>query len=464
MRRIRALFTGLLVAMFLINGVPSMMPTAVAAQESPSVGDTIAVTNEEGTPVGSITVTEVVDPFTEFSPDYPAESGSRYVVASVAFDADAGQRFDIAPWTVALQDDAGFLWNQASLVLPDDALVPQLSGQTLGPGSRVTGLVGFVLPEDRVPARIFYQPESSRIIPLADLLGEPAPAVGDVIPLPDSEGGTGSVMVSEVIDPFEDIDPTQTPPEGTRFVLVTLVYENTSDGRFSIEPYGLLLRDTNGDLWTATSVSRPEETRIVPDLTGAQLAPGDRLSGAVVFAVPVGVGVSGVYDSPVSGQFVQLAELGEGAGAATAEPVAEEGDAGTPDEAAISSTDGACADLDAWLVATRGRIQQAAEMSLEDATLEDPDSMAEHVQAYAALADAQRAEAAPAEAAAVNKALAATFNAYSSSIQQILEADDPEKDTALELTEGMNTFNAAGERIRSIEDELARIAGECGLT
>jgi hypothetical protein len=464
MHRVRALVTGLLVGTLIIIGALSLSVSAVAAQEPPSVGDTASVVNEEGTPVGSITVTEVTDPFTDFSPDYPAEPGSRYVVASVAFDADAGGRFDIAPWTIVLQDDAGFLWNQASLILPDDALVPELSSQTLAPGSRVTGLVGFVVPEDRAPARIFYQPESSRLVPLVDLLGEPGPVVGDVIPIPDSEGGIGSVMVSEVVDPFEDVDPTQTPPEDTRFALVTLVYENTSDGRFSIEPYGLLLQDANGDLWTATSVSRPEETRIIPDLTSAQLAPGDRLSGAVVFAVPVGVPLTGIYGSPVSGQFLQLADLGAAAGQATEQPVTEEDEAAAEETPASAATDGDCAELEQWLAATRERIEQAAEMSVEDATLEDPDAMAEHVADYAALADAQLAEAVPAEAVAANKALAATFNAYSSSIQQILEADDPDKDTALELTEGMNTFNAAGERIRSIEDELARIAGECGLT
>ena len=73
------------------------------------------------------------DPFTEFDPAYPPEEGARYVALNVAFDADAGGRFDIAPWTIVLQDDAGFLWNQSSIVLPDDALMPELSSQTLAP-------------------------------------------------------------------------------------------------------------------------------------------------------------------------------------------------------------------------------------------------------------------------------------------------------------------------------------------
>ncbi len=113
------------------------------------------------------------------------------------------------------------------MVLAEDALVPELSSQTLGPGSRITGVVGFVMPEGRVPARILYQPESSRIIPLQDLSGEEPPALGEAVSIVDSEGGTGSVTVTEGVDPFEDVDPTQTPPEDGRFVLVNLVYENT---------------------------------------------------------------------------------------------------------------------------------------------------------------------------------------------------------------------------------------------
>ena len=103
-------------------------------------------------------------------------------------------------------------------------------------------------------------------------------------------------------------------------------------------------------------------------------------------------------------------------------------------------------------------------MSLEDATLEDLDSLAQHVDEYAAMAEAQLADLAPPEAEAAGKALAATLQAYSDAVDQILGANDPGKDVALELTEGMNTFNDAGSRLNDIEAELGRIAEECGLT
>jgi hypothetical protein len=271
------------------------------------------------------------------------------------------------------------------------------------------------------------------------------------------------VTVAEVVDPFEDVDPSQAAPEDGRFVMVTLVYENTSDGRFFIEPYGLLLRDANGNLWSATSVTRLEESELIPNITSAQLAPGDRLSGAVVFVVPEGTGLAGVYTSPVSGQLLQLADLESGSEveAAGAEESADDESAATP---AASIAAGACADLEPWLANARERIQRASEMSLQDATLENLDSLAEHVDEYAAMAEAQLADQAPPEAEAAAKALVATLQAYSDAIDQILGANDPDKDVARELTEGMNTFNDAGSRLNEIEAELDRIAADCGLT
>ncbi|HEX2281845.1 MAG TPA: DUF4352 domain-containing protein, partial [Thermomicrobiales bacterium] len=224
MRHVRALLALLLACTLLISGFPRGGASLVAAQDE---GAAVPVSDEEGAAVGSITVAEVIDPFTDFDPAYPLEAGGRYVAVNVVFDADAGNRFDIAPSDIVLQDDLGFVWNQASIDLAEDALIPELSSQTLGPGSRVTGVIGFIVPEGRTPARVLYQPESSRVIPLLNLTGEDPPALGETVAIVDSEGGSGSVMVTGVVDPFEDVDPSQSAPEGGRFVMVTLVYENT---------------------------------------------------------------------------------------------------------------------------------------------------------------------------------------------------------------------------------------------
>jgi hypothetical protein len=319
--------------------------------------------------------------------------------------------------------------------------------------------VGFELPDAAAPARVYYQPESSRLIELAELVAMPHPAPGDAVELIDADGGMGTVTVVEIVDPYEDFDPTLTPPEGARFVLLTLTYENTSDARFDIEPYGLLLRDDEGNLWSSTSISRLAEEIVVPDLGSDQLAPGDRRSGVIGFAVPEDAGLAGLYLSPESSQLILLADLREGVARRAADAKA------TPVSGNLDvSADDACAGVEAWLAAARERIQGAAAMSVQDAQLTDLASLGEHLDAYRSLAEAQLAEPVPAGLEEINAELGDILSTYGNAVEQILTAGEPGKDTLIELAEGMNAFNDAGQRLQAVQTELGAIAADCGLT
>jgi hypothetical protein len=434
-------------AFFVVTGLLLLAwPRVTVAQhgEPPALGTAVPFVDADGVTRGSITVTEVFDPFEGYNPDYPPELGSRVVAVTIAFDADAGDRFDVTPWAVVLQDSDGFIWNQGSVLFADDMLIPELTSQTLAPGSRITGVVGFVLPEGADPARVFYQPESSRLITLAELSDAPTPALGETIALVDANGGTGTVTVTDVVDPFENFDPAYPPETGTRFVALTLVYENTGTGRFEIEPYGLLLRDANGNLWYSTSLFRPAETVVVPDLRGDQLAPGDRISGLVAFSVPDGVGLAALHLSPVSSQLITLAGLG----APTAGPTAKPAASPSADEAAepVVAVDDSCAALEAWLSETRPRIAGAASLVAE-AQLEGDPAQAEPIAAaLALLADEQQATPPPTNAEPAHKALVATLSALAGGA-----APDAPAGSVL----------AAAERLGEIEAELDRLEVEC---
>jgi hypothetical protein len=102
-------------------------------------------------------------------------------------------------------------------------------------------------------------------------------------------------------------------------------------------------------------------------------------------------------------------------------------------------------------------------MSRDVATLDDLAQLEAYAAEYAELADAQRAETVPSGAEAINRALVATLGAYADSLNQILTADEPGKDPAIELVEAVNTFNAAGERMGQIQAQLAKFSAECGL-
>jgi hypothetical protein len=442
--------TSILAIVTAIVGTLVLFPSrgVVAQGDAPALGTPVPYVDADGVARGSITVTEVIDPFEEYNPDYPPEPGSRVVAVTVAVDADAGDRFEVTPWAIVLQDSDGFIWNQGSVFFASDMLIPELTSQTLAPGSRITGVVGFVLPETVDPARVFYQPESNRLITLAELSTVPPPALGETIGLADTNGGTGTVTVTEVVDPFGEFDPAYPPEPGTRFVAFTLVYENTGAGRFDIEPYGLLLRDANGNLWYPASLFRSTESIVVPDLTSDQLAPGDRLSGLVAFAVPDGVGLAGLHLSPTSSQLLTLARLGDAADQPLAKPSAATPTAQTEAaELAVVAADDPCAALQSWLAASRDRIDRATAIALDAQTATDTDQFPDQAAAFGVLADEQLAAAVPAAAEAVNKALIATLRASAAALEQ--------SDPAVALA-------AVNERFGEIGAELDRLALDCG--
>jgi hypothetical protein len=472
MPRANLLVAVVFVCSLLLPGLAfSSQETAYARQDT-GFGSAVPITNPEGATVGSITVTDVVDPFTDYDPNYTPEAGSRYVAVTVAFDADAGQRFDIQPSSIVLQDDQGFIVSQAYISLPSDALIPIVSSQTLSPGSRITGLVAFALPEDRSPAHVFLQPRGNQLILLADLSNTPIPAIGDAVPVHDSEGGSGTVTVEVVTDPFEDLAPDQVAPEGSRFVGATLVFENTSDGRFTIEPYGITLQDATGLLWGSTYAYRPDDAMIVPDITSASLAPGDRLTGEIFFAVPIGADLAGLFISPTYGQYIEIADLAGGVTPSVAteatpvsavteptpSPVAE-----VEEQSTDSTESSACAGFEQWLSETRDRIQRARTLSDEVATLSDLDVLTEHALAFEQLASDQAASSFPEAAGPVNKALVATFRAFSNAIDQFVASADPAAGTTLGKGDAMTTLDAANTRLTEIEQRLDLVTTGCAV-
>lgn len=418
-------------------------------------GTPVIVAGEAGAPVGSITIAEVNDPFTGFSPDYPPAAGTRYVVARAIFDADAGQRFDIQPWTIVLQDDQGGLWDSTSFYLPDDALVPPLSGQTLAPDSRVSGLVAFALPEELQPARIFYQPVSSRLVTLAELLPLQAPPLGEPFAITDAEGEQGELTVREVIDPFGDVDISTPAPEGSRLVYAALTYENSGSGRFYAEPYGLLLQDATGELWSPVYVTRTGPTAVIPDLSRTQLAPGDRVTGAVVFAVPLDAPVTGLYFSPTGEEFIALAALAPGTA-----PAVTTSESATPEATAepglVVETD-PCTTLQAWLLTESDRISQASDLADASLTATDPALLSDNADELEQLAEAQAAEAVPPGGEASAKALNVTLRALASSSREASRQVEEGGDTS----DAVSTLERASARLGAIQAEMVRLTGEC---
>ncbi|HEU5434328.1 MAG TPA: hypothetical protein VFU81_21830 [Thermomicrobiales bacterium] len=297
MRRPSALHAVVLTLLVVGAGLAIGQPRGAAAWRAPS-GPPIPLVNADGAATGTVAVAAVTDPFTDFDPSQPPEAGKHYVALTVVFDANAGKKLDVDPYSIVVQDAAGALWQPSYLPLPNSAPVPQLTRQSLGPGSRISALLGFLVPDGTKLSRVWYKSDSVHLFPLADLVVQTPPAVGQAASITDANAAVGSVTVAAVDDPFAGYDPASPPAAGTRFVLLTLVYDNPGSGRFDVEPYGLVVRDAQGRLWSQTGISRPSDTVVVPDLTSRPLAPGDRISGAIGFALPDGVALDALYWQP----------------------------------------------------------------------------------------------------------------------------------------------------------------------
>jgi hypothetical protein len=94
----------------------------------------------------------------------------RYVALTVAFDNVGTQPFDADPYDVVLRDANGFVYGLSS-VYRVEPVVPDLQSQTMAPGNRISGFIGFEVPADAVIEEVAYQPQSDRRVVIADLAG-----------------------------------------------------------------------------------------------------------------------------------------------------------------------------------------------------------------------------------------------------------------------------------------------------
>jgi hypothetical protein len=301
-----------------------MAPGASAQSSPPTVGSEVTFLDDAGVAHGTITVQDVADPFTDYDPSYPPQDGSRYVVLTVSFDANtADQAFDTTPYNVKLRDTNGNMINPGSVYRPADVTVPDLQPQTLAPGNRVSGVIGFIVPEDAQIDDILYLPQSYRFITLADLMPGAGPLPGTPVDWTADTGATATITTN-ITDPFTELAEGYPPAEGMRDVVLFVVFENTGEIPFRADPSNLYLRDVNGNLLGRGSIPRPPESPIA-DLEYQPMSPGDRISGVIPYNVPVDTQLIEVDYWPESARISTLVDLVAGAGVpeASAEPAPE---------------------------------------------------------------------------------------------------------------------------------------------
>jgi len=154
------------------QGTPAATPAAggnsVCAGD-PGVGDAVSVVGPEGTEIAVVTVTEQRDPFDDYNPNAPPQAGQRFAVVGMRVEVTGPRPFRVDPFQLFVQDAEGFVYQPASISLPDENSGTLLQGEELATGGQIEGLVGFSVLRGAELVRLFFQPQGDRLLLLADL-------------------------------------------------------------------------------------------------------------------------------------------------------------------------------------------------------------------------------------------------------------------------------------------------------
>jgi hypothetical protein len=136
---------------------------------SVALGEPRPIASAEGVTVGSVALREVMDPFIGFDPAYPPPEGQHYVGLDLAFEAAADQAVWAYPSSVLIIGSDGVVYYPTWVSRPQPYLLQDVESTPLSPGDRVSGFVGYTLPEGVTVDAVMYNSDYDRYLLLADL-------------------------------------------------------------------------------------------------------------------------------------------------------------------------------------------------------------------------------------------------------------------------------------------------------
>ena len=134
----------------------------------PAAGDEVQYLDEGGDEIAIATVTNVTDNFDEFDEFFTPDEGTRYVAVEIGVRS-TGDELDVESFDFSLLTTDGFLYSTSFVSREDDAEPPELEDTEVEEGDAVSGVIFFSVPEDAELDRLMWQPDSGRLLILANL-------------------------------------------------------------------------------------------------------------------------------------------------------------------------------------------------------------------------------------------------------------------------------------------------------
>ena len=459
--RAAILSLALLVSMLAPFAAAARQGTPVATTAGPSIGTAVPFIGSEGGKVGELTVTEIVDPFLDYDANYATPQHGHHFALLTVTVANTGTRpLTVDPFAFVVVDSDGYVLRPAYLARPGGVAVPDLVYSDVAPGDAVTGAVGFQVLNGVTIERVLFSPDYSRMVTLVDLRPAPTP-VGATTPFVGPEGDEiGQVTVNQIIDPFQDYDPSTPPQRGNRYVLIDVTIANTGTRSLRADSGQFLLVDREGFVASPTYVALADPS--LTEFPYGDLPSGALQSGVIGFQTLVGTEVAAVIFAPTSERHLVVAEpsVAVPAGDLTTPAVPTEV---TPTTPPVTDAD-ACAGLEAWVASTRERAQRIGDVltavgsTMESAPTQiDPAPVRQAAAEIAALAEEQRASSPPPAGEPLNALLADTYEKFSSALSSLADAAEANNllgvlQAANEVQEVSAVFDDGGEVDRLIDD------------
>ncbi len=151
------------------NATPTVGSQGYNAVGHPLVGTEVQYLDDDGDEIAVGTVLDGSDPFDDFSQFFTPEEDARHVAVEVEVRS-TGDEVEVTPYDFRLHTADGFAYTPGFVNRPEGREdPPELESIEVEEGDETSGVIFYAVPEDAELTRILGQPESERLLVLADL-------------------------------------------------------------------------------------------------------------------------------------------------------------------------------------------------------------------------------------------------------------------------------------------------------
>lgn len=268
----------------------SSMPGTVAHVHE--IGETAVYTNVDGERVASVNVMEVDYDFTGAQERDAPGDGGRHVAVSFEIENISSHTFVFMPARFRLVDSAGTRHHRAHVSTVDEAIDRFINDFDIAPGEKEHLTLVYEIPEDRSPAAIFWQPESTTYTLINLSVGNPEPGAvvcglgGTAHLFDENDEIIASFTVAAIIPDWRDYDDLSAPADDHVYWAVQFIVGNNDVRSIVVSASDFQLVNDEGHWSFSTGLVRTVAGDQVFDRQS--LVSGETRSDFLFFEMPIG--------------------------------------------------------------------------------------------------------------------------------------------------------------------------------